>query len=359
MNIGLTFDLRQPYLDQGFTEEETAEFDHPDTIAALENAIWELGHEPQRIGNALELMRRLVQGDSWELVLNICEGWYGRGRESQVPAILDVYQIPYTFSDPCVLALCLDKGITKSIIRAAGIPTPNDFVVPDLEMAGRLLEIMRPRFPLFAKPIAEGTSKGISAASKVENDQQLVAVCCDLLRRFQQPVLVEEFLPGREFTVGIVGTGSQARCLGTMEILLANDAEPDVYSYLNKQQYERLVSYRHWTSSNDELVRQTESLALAAWRALGCRDAGRIDVRCDSQGIPQFLEANPLAGLHPCHSDLPMIATAQGIRYQDLIGEILESASKRCHRPGPIRTPLPSSLGVVGTLVTPVERSHL
>ncbi len=137
-------------------------------------------------------------------------------------------------------------------------------------------------------------------------------VCQQLLHRYRQPVLIEEFLPGREFTVGILGTGKSAVCLGTLEIILLEQAEPEVYSYVNKERCEELVEYRLVDADRDDQVRRAEEIALAAWRTLGCRDGGRIDLRCDADGCPQFLEANPLAGLHPAHSDLPMLATALG-----------------------------------------------
>ena len=160
MKIGLTYDLRDQYLAAGYGAEETAEFDRGETIDSMENALRQLGHETDRIGNARELMGRLVSGDRWELVFNICEGLCGAGREAQVPAILDVFEIPYTFADPAVMSVCLDKGVTKSVVRAAGVPTPNYLAVRDLDQVTQLLQTGNLSFPLFAKPIAEGTGKG-------------------------------------------------------------------------------------------------------------------------------------------------------------------------------------------------------
>jgi D-alanine-D-alanine ligase len=330
MKVGLTYDLRADYLAAGYGEEETAEFDRPDTIDALEAAVRALGHTPQRIGNARQLIERLAQGDSWDLVVNIAEGLYGLGREAQVPAILDVYQIPYTFSDPLVMALALHKGLTKLAIRDAGVPTPDFAVVHRSED----VESVDLPYPLFAKPVAEGTGKGVCPASKVGDRTALRQVCKDLLERFRQPVLVETFLPGREFTVGLVGTGFGASVLGTLEIVLRPHAEPGVYSYVNKESSEELVDYPLVRPADDEEVRQAEAIALAAWRALGCRDAGRVDLRSDASGRPQFIEVNPLAGLHPHHSDLPMLCTALGISYVDLIGRIVDSAMQRVGKTG-------------------------
>jgi D-alanine-D-alanine ligase len=332
MHIGLTYDLRSEYLAAGFGEEETAEFDREETVAALEAAIQANGHTTDRIGHAKSLMARLVRGDRWDLVFNICEGMYGIAREAQVPAILDVYNLAYTFSDPLVMALTLHKGLTKTVVRAAGVPTP-PFAV--LESAADADKVDLP-LPLFAKPVAEGTGKGVSPMSKITDRAELRPVCEDLLARFKQPVLVETYLPGREFTVGLVGTGNDARALGTLEIVLLAGAEADAYSYVNKERCDELVEYRLVHARNDEQVREAERVALKAWQALGCRDAGRVDLRCDAGGWPSFIEVNPLSGLHPSHSDLPMLCTALGMPYERLIGEIIESAAKRVSdRPKP------------------------
>lgn len=326
MLIGLTYDLRVEYLAEGYSEDETAEFDRPDTIDAIENALRALGHRTDRIGNVRQLIRRVAADDRWDLVFNIAEGMYGLGREAQVPAVLDVYQIPYTFSDPLVMALCLHKGLTKLVVRDAGVPTP-DFAVVQQPEDVRRIDLP---LPLFAKPVAEGTGKGICAASKITDRGSLERVCGDLLARYRQPVLVETFLSGREFTVGITGTGSEAKVLGTLEIILRKEAEAEVYSYVNKEHCEELVDYRLVRPESDAEVRRAEASALQAWRALGCRDAGRVDVRSDGDGLPHFLEVNPLAGIHPEHSDLPMIATAVGLPYVELIGRIVRSAVERC-----------------------------
>jgi D-alanine-D-alanine ligase len=338
LRIGITYDLRAEYLKAGYGEEETAEFDRVETIDAIDVALRQIGHATDRIGNARQLIQRLAQGDRWDLVFNICEGLHGFGREAQVPAILDVYKIPATFADPLVMSVCLHKGITKTLVQAAGLPTPR-FAVAEREddlLAGGWEQATAPghvaawrRFPAFAKPVAEGTGKGVTPASRVSTPEELRSVCRELLARYRQPVLVEEFLPGREFTVGILGTGDQAQVLGTFEIVLRSDAEPDVYSYINKERCEELVEYRLVGGVSDSEVRQAEQTALAAWKVLGCRDGGRIDLRSDGQGQPQFLEANPLAGLHPSHSDLPMLATALRMEYRELIRRIVDSSASR------------------------------
>lgn len=331
MRVGLTYDLRSEYLAAGYGEEETAEFDRDDTIESIEAALRELGHATDRVGNVQQLVKRLAAGDRWELVFNICEGLRGPGRESVVPALLDAYDIPYTFADPLVLAVSLHKGLTKTVLREHELSTPRSMVV---ESAGSLedLDGHLLRYPLFIKPVSEGTGKGITAASKIANADELTSGCRELLAKFRQPVLVEEFLPGREFTTALIGTGDDARVLGTMEIILLDAAEPEVYSYVNKERCEELVEYRLGQPDTDPEVAATEALALAAWRALGGRDAGRVDIRSDATGQPQFIEANPLAGLHPQHSDLPIIATMVGMPYVELIRQIVDSAASRVTR---------------------------
>jgi D-alanine-D-alanine ligase len=322
MKIGITYDLRDEYLAQGFGREETAEFDKAETIEMIESVLQDLRHIPERIGNIKSLIGKLAAGERWDLVFNIAEGMYGFGREAQIPAVLDAYRIPYTFSDPLVLALTLHKGMTKRVIRDLKIATPDFYVIED---ETQLKNVDLP-LPLFAKPVAEGTSKGITGASKISNHQDLKTVCRHLLQTFHQPVLVERFLPGREFTVGIVGTGVEAKVVGVMEVLLQTKAESEVYSYHNKENYQGLVEYKLVSGS---LAQACSETALQAWLGLGCRDAGRVDLKLDEAGVSNFIEVNPLAGLNPNHSDLPILSGLAGIDYHQLIGMILDSALKR------------------------------
>jgi D-alanine-D-alanine ligase len=310
MRIGLTYDLRSEYLALGYSEDETAEFDRDETIAAIEASLRRLGHDTERIGHVQRLVERLAQGRRWELVFNIAEGLRGIGREAQVPAVLDAYGIPYTFSDPLVMSLTLHKGMTKRVIRDAGVPTAEFAVVEEPADAAAL------RFapPYFIKPVAEGTGKGISPASIIRRRKDLPEACRRLLDGYRQQVL------------------------GTMEVLLLPAAEQAVYSYHNKENSEELVRYRRMRPEEEPLIGAVEELALGAWRVLGCRDAGRLDVRCDKEGRPQFIEVNPLAGLHPEHSDLPIICSLVGISFDALIARIVASAAARM-RTGPAGPP--------------------
>ncbi len=324
MQVGLTFDLRSRFLAEGYSFEETAEMDSEQTIDAIANALASLGHHVDRVGHARDLIDKLAAGQRWDMVFNIAEGLKGFGRESQVPAILDLYEIPYTFSDPLTLAVCLHKGMAKMVMRERGIATAPFQVVETLADCNQITC----DFPAFVKPIGEGTGKGISPASKVTSRFELHHVCEELLHRFSQPAIIEPFLPGREFTVSILGQGARARVLGTLEICLRADAEPEVYSYSNKERCEEVVEYQ-LVSAQDPLVASAEATALMAWRALGCRDAGRVDLRCDQQGSPMVMEVNPIPGMHPTHSDLPMTATAIGLTYADLVANIVNEACWR------------------------------
>ncbi len=322
MLVGITYDLRLDYLAEGYGEEETAEFDKPDTIDAIESALRRLGYDTDRIGHARRLTERLAAGHRWDIVFNIAEGMKGFGREAEVPAILEAYGIPTVFSDALVLSLTLHKAMTKRVVRDLGIPTP-DFCVVESE---KDIASVRLPYPLFAKPVAEGTGKGVNAESKIKSAQELKTVCRKLLAAYDQPVLVEAFLPGREFTVGIIGTGDEARSAGVIEVELKPEAEKEVYSYVNKERCEELVVYK---LAKGPLASEAEDVSLRAWKGLGCRDAGRVDVREGADGRIQFMEVNPLAGLHPVHSDLPILWTLGGGEYLELMRQIMESAVKR------------------------------
>jgi D-alanine-D-alanine ligase len=319
MRIGVTYDLKSDYLAQGWSEEAAAEFDSEITIAAICDALVALGLEPVRIGTVRQLAERLVAGERWDGVFNFCEGIKGVGREAQVPALLEAYDIPYVFSDALTLAVSLDKAWCKRIVRDAGVPTPDFAVIETLADA----DTIALPFPLFLKPVAEGSGKGVDRNSRVADAVALKVTAADLLDRFQQPVLVETFLPGREFTVGITGTGVGASVLGVTEIVPLAGYVGAGYGFENKQE--------HWEDklavepAPPQFAQSAGAVALQAWRALRCRDGGRIDVRCDASGQPQFIEVNPLAGLSPGFSDLCLIAGFAGITYNELIGRFMAS----------------------------------
>lgn len=322
LKIGITYDLRDEYLKEGYNLEETAEFDLLDTIESIEKVIIDNGFQADRIGNVKALTRQLVAGNQWDLVFNIAEGLHGFGREAQVPALLDAYNIPYTFSDPLGHALTLHKGMTKHVLRDMGIPTP-DFAVVSYE--SEIANVNLP-LPLFAKPVAEGTGKGITSLSKITNREELHRVCKYILQTFKQPALVETYLPGREFTVGILGSGKDAKVLGAIEVILKPAAEKNAYSHENKEHYDRLVQY---ILVDDDEAKQAKEISLRLWRGLDLKDAGRVDLRSDARRVPHFMEVNSLAGLNPKRSDLPILCNLLGMSYNELISSIIKSALRR------------------------------
>lgn len=337
MKMGMTYDLRQDYLNQGLSMEQTAELDKPETIEGIERVLSSLGFEVQRIGNAAELCRLLAAGLKWDMVFNICEGIFGPGRESLVPCLLDYHRIPYVFSDPAVMGLCLHKGLCKRAIRDMGLPTGWFHVVTSMS---DLKEIPM-QFPAFVKPVSEGTGKGISQRSLVNNQTELEKLCRNLFARYNQPLLVEEYLPGKEVTVGIVGSGNKANAIGVMEVIMA---EENIYSYQVKENYEQKVQYGLLYG---ELKHEAVELALKVWQGLGCLDGGRVDLRQDKHGRMTFIEINPLAGLNPIHSDLPILCRLAGWSYERLLGEITMSALNRYGLEMPVKDRSTSAASVV------------
>jgi D-alanine-D-alanine ligase len=318
MTTGICFDLRSWYLAQGFTWEETAEFDKEETIEGIEHALAELGFQTERIGNIFNLVDALASGKRWDLVFNISEGLYGPSRESVVPALLDQYRIPYVFSNAEVLGIALNKHLAKQVVTKAGVAVAAGCVVNRPDEAGNITF----GYPMFVKPLYEGTGKGINEKSRVTDPADLRIAVEHILKNHHQPALVEEFLPGREFTVGMVGSGATAKVIGGMEVF----SQGAVYSLEVKEKYEELA---HYKPLDEKMLNLCSEVALKAWNALGATDGGRIDLRFNRDGQLCFIEANPLAGLNLFHSDLPLLARMHNIPFTRLIGMIMESALTR------------------------------
>ncbi len=319
MRVGLTFDLRSWYLDRGYSLEDTAEFDKQETIDAIDDALRNMNFETEQIGNCFQLIDALAAGKRWDLVFNIAEGLYGDGRESVVPAVLDQYKIPYVFSGPVILGISLNKYLTRLIVSAAGVPVSPGVLILSHEDADKCSL----QYPLFIKPVSEGTGKGITEKSLVRTPEELKERAGYLLTRFNQPALVEEYLPGREFTIGVIGSGDTAVVIGGMEIECKDNLP---YSVEFKENYQVFCKYAPLAAEFEE---ECKTVALNVWKALGGLDGGRVDVKADRNGKMCFIEVNPLAGLHPIHSDLPMLAKMYGINFQSLIEMIIHSALTR------------------------------
>ncbi len=314
--------------------DEFAEWDSPTTIAAVEAALSRLG-KVVRLEAKEDFPERLRQTNP-DIVFNIAEGFHGVNRESHVPAICEFYGIPYSGSDPFTLTLCLDKARTKETLTFHGIPTPRFAVVEGVEGLGAVTQQLA--FPLFVKPLHEGSSKGITDANLCFDRGHLSRQTAFLLENYRQPVLVEEYLPGKEFTCAVVGNGDEAVVLPIVGMnfeTLPKGALP-IYSFDAKFVWDRpenpLDIFQCPARITRELQASIERVTLDAFRVLGCRDWARIDVRLDASGKPNVLEVNPLPGILPDPADnscLPKAARAAGIGYEELIQNCLKFAAAR------------------------------
>ena len=314
--------------------DEFAEWDNPATIAAVESALSHLG-KVVRLEATEDFPERLRKARP-DIVFNIAEGFNGVNREAHVPAICEFYGIPYTGSDPFTLTLCLDKARTKETLSFHGIPTPKFAVVAkmaDIGAVGKKLGL-----PLFVKPLHEGSSKGITDNNLCRDGDQLARQVAFLLDSYRQPVLVEEYLPGKEFTCAVLGNGETATVLPIVGMnfeTLPAGALP-IYSFDAKFVWDQpenpLDIFECPARISSDLRASIERVTLDAFRALGCRDWARIDVRLDAAGTPNVLEVNPLPGILPDpaeNSCLPKAARAAGIGYDELIQSCLRLAAER------------------------------
>jgi D-alanine-D-alanine ligase len=323
LKVGLTFNLRRKKAEG--TEDAEAEFDTPETIGALEQAIASFGHEVVRLEATPELPA-ILPASGVDVVFNLAEGIAGHAREAQVPALLELLGIPYTGSDPTALSLALDKALAKRVVAQAGLPT-----APFMLMStGKEKLVKELTFPAIAKPNAEGSSKGIGGSSVVHDEGELRERVKEMVVRYRQPILVESFLPGREFTVALLGE-RRPKVLPPLEVLFAEDAGPlPIYSFESKFA-SKGVSFEVPAKVEPALGKEIARVAKGVFSVLGCRDVARVDLRLDAQGRVCFIEVNPLPGLAPGFSDYCVIAQAAGMDYRSLVGEILAPAIRR-HR---------------------------
>jgi D-alanine-D-alanine ligase len=327
MRIGLTFDLKSDHppgsnLPDDFQEE----FDSPATLDAIAGVLRGRGHEVILLGNGRDLLSRLL-ADPPDCVFNLAEGQgISRTREARVPAVLEMLGIPYTGSDPLTLSVTLDKDCARRLVQSHGVAVPRGQVFdPDTDLSAiRSL----PSLPSTAivKPAWEGSSKGIRGKCVVDTPAELAdaLIAC---RDQCQPLLVEEFIAGEELTVGVLGT-DRPRVLGVLRVIPLRPTERFVYSLEVKRDYERQVRYESPALLPPAQLQAIEKAALTVHRALGCRDVARIDFRL-RDGVPFFLEVNPLPGLNPVTSDLVILARGAGWSYEQLIETILEEAHTR------------------------------
>jgi D-alanine-D-alanine ligase len=324
MRIGITYDLKsdtspRPNQPDDFQEE----FDSPATIEAIAAVLRAAEHEVIKLGDGKELLKRLLT-DPPDFVFNIAEGeGVGRSREARVPAVLEMLGIPYTGSDPLTLAVTLDKDCAKRLVASAGVKVPKDCVVSP----ARKSPVYSGPFPAIIKPAWEGSSKGIRSGCVVDNSAELTEVIATLWRDHRQPVMVEEFIPGDEVTVGILGN-EPPRILGVMRVLPRQPTERFVYSLEVKRDFRNQVHYECPPELPPHQVKAIEEAALTTYEVLGCRDVARVDFRM-RDGVPYFLELNPLPGLNPESSDLVILSEIVGWTYGQLIETILDAAIAR------------------------------
>ena len=333
MRIGLAFDSREPTgtpegaCDKNQPDDMFEEYDPPETISAIADAIGSWGHDVVRLGGGRGFVEKVLQGGI-DFVFNISEGRGAfRGREGQVPSVLEMLDIPYSFSDPVTLGISLDKSLTKKLVASAGVSTAPDVMLRSGEdILGYSPEALG--FPVFIKPAFEGSSKGIRSASRADDLPDLMEKASRMLKDYRQPVLFERFISGDECTVGVAGDPPEV--VGSMRIRPKAGPDPDfIYSVEVKRDFENQVVYDIPPPFGAEKLARLHEDAIAAYEAIGCRDAARVDFRF-SGATPIFLEINPLPGLSPAYGDLPILARGAGMTYRDLIGKILESAFRRC-----------------------------
>ncbi|MBF8267376.1 MAG: D-alanine--D-alanine ligase [Dehalococcoidia bacterium] len=329
MKIGLSYDLKpdlQAHPDGA--EDAFEEYDPPSTIDALASSIERLGHQVVSLGGGVSFLDN-VRRETVDFVFNIAEGRGSyRSREAQVPSVLEMLGIPYSGSDPLTLALCLDKPLAKRIALSAGVATPQYQVVRRMEDM-ICFKDWGLKLPVVVKPAFEGSSKGIRLTSLVKRWSDLHQPVETVLADYHQPGMVEEFVAGKEVTVGVVGN-DRPRVVGVMEIApTSGHGDNFMYTLEVKRDWERLVTYRCPPALPDVCIEAIEKAALTLFRVFQCRDVARFDFRVDSSNRPHFIEANPLPGLSPVYSDLFLMAGLAGWSYPELIETILSSALER------------------------------
>ena len=318
---------------QSQTQVDTyAEWDTWSTINAVKDAI-ECFHNVTLIEADHSAFQKLKELKP-DIVFNIAEGYNGVSREAQIPAILDMLQIPYTGSDPLTLAICLDKARTKEILSYHKVPNAKFFIADSLNQVSDL----NLKFPLIVKPISEGSSKGIFSSSFVKDVNELTSEVERILNEYNQPALIEEFLPGKEFTVAVIGNGNEAQVLPIVEINFKDfpDDFIPIYSYEAKWILDTtenpLDVFTCPAKIDSTLESKIKETVLRAYNVLRCKDWSRIDVRLDSDNEPNIIEVNPLPGILPNpeeNSCFPKAARTAGLNYNDMINTVLLAAAKR------------------------------
>ena len=323
LRVGLTYNLRKNV--PTVNEDDQAEYDDLETVFQIKTALEEAGCEVLLM-EATSGIVSMLQSQDIDIVFNFAEGLKGRGREAHIPALLNLLSIPFTGSDETTLAVALDKALTKKIVSHENVRTPNFQVF--FSKNDKLKKGLK--FPLIVKPNAEGSSKGIIDNSVATNQEELASLVERVISLYKQPALVEEYIEGREFTVGILGNGDSLEVLPIMEVHFDKSTSRGFYSYRVKKHSNDFVSYTCPASLTPGEEKSIKKLAVNVFKALQCNDVARIDLRVSAaDNKPYFIEINPLPGLADGFSDLPLIAKAAGMSYNQLIIRILNEALVR------------------------------
>jgi len=325
LRVGITYNLKKEFSQrENQPIDLLEEFDSEETIDAIREVLEAEGHEVIKLGGDTGLVDRLRR-TSVDIVFNIAEGLEGRNREAHIPALLEFLNIPYTGSDPLTLSVTLDKAVAKRIVMSHGIPTPRFRKVERMED----LDGLDLRYPLFVKLCYEGSSKGVRLDSKILSPQSLEEKTRSLLSTYGSPLIVEEFVKGPEFTVGVLGN-EHPSVLGVMQIeIKGRPPEESIYSLEIKREWQEKVRYHCPPLIDQPLIKKIEEVALRSYRALDCRDVSRVDIRVGEDHTPYFLEINPLPGLSPVYGDLVIMARSMGWDYARLVKTIFHQALKR------------------------------
>jgi D-alanine-D-alanine ligase len=325
LRVGITYNLKKDFSQrENQPIDLLEEFDSEETIDAIREVLEGEGHEVIKLGGGVGLVDRVRQGPI-DIVFNIAEGLEGRNREAHIPALLEFLSIPYTGSDPLTLSLTLDKAMAKRVVMSQNIPTPR---FKKIERVNDLDDLDL-HYPLFIKLCYEGSSKGVRLDSKILDPWSLGEKTRNLLETYGSPVLVEEFVKGPEFTVGVLGNDDPF-VLGVMQIeIKGKPPEESVYSLEIKREWEEKVQYHCPPPIDQRLLKKIEEVALRSYRALECRDVSRVDIRVGEEHTPYFLEINPLPGLSPVYGDLVIMARSMGWNYARLVKTIFHQALKR------------------------------
>jgi len=322
--VGLTYDLKTDYqFKVGDPPDANAEFDHPTTIDIIADAIKSNGFQVKKIGNVTRLMET-IDNLGVDIVFNISEGSGGRNRESQVPMLLEMAGVPFVGSDALTLGITLDKIMAKKVFISEGIPTPKFFEIKSMD---HLADSDHLSFPLIVKPRFEGSSKGLSDNSRVEDMPGLMRQAELIINTYKQPALVEEFITGQEFTIAIVGN-NPAQALPVVQVEIDGSVELDDKFYTFARISSDRLKYLCPARISDDLSKKIREMAVKAYNAVDCLDFGRVDFRVDKSGEPYVLEINPLPSLST-EDVFQLIAGVIGITYEGMIGRILNCALAR------------------------------